>query len=193
MCAGTAPKRPSSCRGFRSVIDQAYGHRERDVGLHPNPRRLEEPCWPVDDCSDTQGTGHPSERATPHGVAHVCAGPLACAARLRCLHKRGGDPPRIDHPLHGIAHRACRRGVGPCSASSAPGQRLCVSGHASVDEQIHGVLRSPSLTRARRSTWRVGVKRLLKPAAVGAARQPAARRAATATQAGSCSRCRRRA
>ena len=33
MCAATAANRPSSCRGSRSVIDQAYGQRKLDVGL----------------------------------------------------------------------------------------------------------------------------------------------------------------
>ena len=115
MCAATAAKRPSSCRGSGSVIDQAYGHRERNVGLYPNPGRLKEPrplCGPVDDCSDPQGTGRPSERPTPYGVANVYRGPLACAARLRSLHELGGDIPRISHPLHGFAPRAANTAYG---------------------------------------------------------------------------------
>ncbi len=68
MCAPTAAKRPSSCRGSCSVIDQAYGHRERNVALYPNPGRPKEPrplCEPVDDCSAPQGTGVPPRGRRP--------------------------------------------------------------------------------------------------------------------------------
>ena len=75
-----------------------------------------------------------------------------------------GTLQRLGHPLHGFAPRAADTAYG-LHLVMAAGQRLSASGDAGVDV-VHGALRSGGGIRARHSTWRVGVDRLLEPAGV---------------------------
>jgi hypothetical protein len=94
-----------------------------NLGLYPNLGRLKKPrppCGSVDDCSDPQGTEHPSERATPPWRGERLSGPIG----LRC------SPPIASRAWRGLSRdwssttwrcaRSCRHGVRPYTSLWLP-------------------------------------------------------------------------
>jgi hypothetical protein len=95
------------------------GHRESDLGLHPNPRCLEEfgaPGRALDDCAHLEGGRHPAQPRTPNDVADVHAGTLAGAPGGRFLYNRSVDPLRAADIPHGVRDRTYTRDAFMCWA-----------------------------------------------------------------------------